>query len=264
MNRKVEAMIEQLDGIRFLFDEGAFVSVLDTDARCLALSAPEGFVSFINIGERIDDPNGAFQRCISTGTVQHNILPKEVVGMDMEGNLVPIKDGGEVVGVIASSFIVDDKQKKVEVEKAFRESMVKVNSSVDKVMAAMNNLTDDLSAIIEATSEIGKDVTQATKVVTNVGKNASRSNILALNASIEAARSGEAGRGFAVVATEMGKLATESSTSATEIRATLDGIVEHLEAITDAIKTVGDEAEYNKESIQAINNILDEAFEKFI
>lgn len=45
-----------------------------------------------------------------------------------------------------------------------------------------------------------------------------QTNLLSLNASIEAARAGETGKGFAVVAGEIGKLASSSSQTATEIQ----------------------------------------------
>ena len=108
------------------------------------------------------------------------------------------------------------------------------------------------------TTDVEQDVNGAAGVVNKISSNASHSNILALNASIEAARSGEAGRGFAVVATEMGKLAKDSGSSATEIKTTLSVIVSHLEAITDSIKEANDVAKSYMDSISSIKTILEQ------
>ena len=261
MSNEVQTIIDHIETLRLLFDDGAVVTVLDTEANILAVSIPAWMQPMQKVGDKLDDPTGAFQRCVSTGKVQHNILPKEVVGVSMEGNLVPIFDEGKVAGVVVSTYVVDDKMKRAEMEQAFNESMEKVNVAVSEVTNNMEQLSADLKDIIEHTNEIELDVNEANKVVGNVGKNASHSNILALNASIEAARSGEAGRGFSVVAQEMGKLATESSTSAAQIKKTLDGIVKHLERITENIKKAGEDADRNTECIEEINSVLKNAFD---
>lgn len=260
MNPKLLEIVNNIDSIRLLFDAGAMVSVLDKDSICCAYSMPDGVIPQLKVGDPMDDPTGKFQKCIATGEVQHNILPKEVFGVAMEGNLVPVFDGGEVVGAVISSYIVDDKLRTQELEKAFSTSMDKVNAAVSSAMDNMKQLNSTLSSIIEKTSTIEADVQSANTVAGSVGGNASRSNILALNASIEAARSGEAGRGFAVVATEMGKLANESSASAKKIRETLDGINVHLEEIIEEINAAGKAAGENSEKIEEINAILAEAY----
>lgn len=260
MNQKLQEIVNNLETIRLLFDEGAVVSAIDTEGTCVGFTMPDYIEPTYAVGDKIEDPTGKSQECMATGKVVHNVLPKEVVGMAMEGNIVPVFDGGVVVGAIISTYAVDEKLKTEELEKAFRTSMEKVNNAVSTVMDNMKQLNASLASIIEKTNSIEEDVQSANLVAGSVGSNASRSNILALNASIEAARSGEAGRGFAVVATEMGKLANESSTSAKKIRETLDGINAHLESITEDIKGAGKSAEENSENIEAINEILAEAF----
>lgn len=260
MGKNLQAAIDQLDTIRLLFDEGAVLSVLDPGGVCLKYSLPDGMSPFLQVGSVAPDPTGIFARCVSSGRVQHNRLPKDVYGSTMEGNLVPVFDDGVVSGVIISTYAVDDKLHKEAIEGSFKESMEKVNESVESALGNIKILASELSDIIQRTEAIEGSLDQATDVVSNVGRNASRSNILALNASIEAARSGEAGRGFSVVAAEMGKLATESSASATEIRKTLEGIIKQLGTITESVKKAGKDAEENAERIANINDILEQAF----
>lgn len=264
MSPELQVYVDRIEEIRALFEDGAIVSVLDKDGVCLKYSMPEDMEPTMGVGSKIDDTTGAFQRCVETATRQHNVLPKDVMGYALEGNLVPIMENGEVVGVLISTYPVDEeKEKREEIELTFRKSMEDVNTAVEEVTEKMQKLTEELSVVINDTEEIEADVDVASKVVGNVEKNASRSNILALNASIEAARSGEAGRGFAVVAEEMGKLATESSTAAVQTMKTLEGIFERLEKITDEVKSVGKDAADNVASIENINGILQEAFKTF-
>ena len=270
MNEKLEEIIKYLDFIRLTQERESIVSVIEKDGITRGYSIPENIPPAVKIGEKFVDPTGAFDRCIRTGKVVHNVLPKEVVGMAMEGNLVPIKDGNEVVGCIISTYCVDDKEKISEISKQFKGTVVDVNESIKDMISGLEELFRMLKAMSELTAIVSEDVKNASEVTVNIADIASSSNILALNASIEAARSGEAGRGFAVVANEMGKLAKESGSSSSNIKQTLDSIIEHMDNITSDIKIANGVAKTHIDTIAEIKkklvrfNTLSESLEKYL
>lgn len=211
MNEKLQYLIDNLDTISQLYDKELILSVLDKDGIVQGFSLPPGIPPQFEIGSVFDDPSGIFYEVIRTGTTKHNYLPKEIMGFPIEGNLVPVKDNGKVVGCIICSYSVEGKEKIKDIATRFQKSIQEIDDSIQDVVSGIENLFQMLTNMNKMTSDVEKDVTEAADVVNKISNNASHSNILALNASIEAARSGEAGRGFAVVATQMGKLADRKS-----------------------------------------------------
>ncbi|PJZ68938.1 methyl-accepting chemotaxis protein [Leptospira perolatii] len=74
-----------------------------------------------------------------------------------------------------------------------------------------------MGATNKAMDEIGESASRINEILSIITDISEKTNLLALNAAIEAARAGEAGKGFAVVAEEISKLASQTSSSVSEI-----------------------------------------------
>ncbi len=256
VNQQLEYYVDALPTIKQMFEKDVYITVIDSDGVIVGYSIPDGEKPIMSVGQHFNDPSGMLDRVLRTGRAQHNRLAKEVMGESFEGELVPIKDGNEVVGCITCTYSVDVREQMADITDKFQKSVANVSTSLQELVEGMEHLFQMLTEMDSMTSSVDADVHNAVEVVNKISSNASRSNILALNASIEAARSGENGRGFAVVATEMGKLANDSGSSATEIKNTLHTIMEHLVSIISSVKEASNFAKQHSGSISGIQEVL--------
>ena len=109
--------------------------------------------------------------------------------------------------------------------KKSREEIHQLTAAMDRISATSKEIEDIIAAI--------EDI-------------ASQTNLLSLNASIEAARAGEAGRGFAVVADQIGKLASDSASSAVTTR----------ELISRCLAEVEEGSRIVEHTIESISTVL--------
>lgn len=257
-NERLTQIAEYLPVIRQLFEQDVYLTVLDRKGVIQGYSVPDGVRPMLSVGQAFHDPSGAFTEVIRTGKRRHNELPEAVMGEAFEGELVPIKDGGEVVGCMICTYSVGIKKQMTEIANQFQESVKAIGESIQEVIDGIESLFHMLTDMDRMANGVDSDVHNAVEVVNKVSSNASRSNMLALNASIEAARSGEFGRGFAVVANEMGQLAKDSGSSATAIKETLNAITNHLVEIMSSIKDANNVAKEHMENVSQIQKILDQ------
>ncbi len=118
-------------------------------------------------------------------------------------------------------------------------------------MDTMGTSVSDISEVMRATNTAVQNVNDKVDGITSI---ASQTNLLALNASIEAARAGDAGKGFAVVAEEIGKLATESATTAQEIR---DEMANLLRQAQDALEKTNEVSDIGTNVNEVLVNTVD-------
>jgi len=258
LNERLNQIIETLPIIKQLFEHEVFLSVIDADRVVRGFVVPDGEKPRLSVGEVFHDSTGALDEVLRTGRTKHNALPREVMGEALEGILVPVRDGGEVVGCVTCTYSVDVKERMEKTTTRFRESVHQIDQSIRSVVSGIEDLSRILTGMDEMTNSVEGDVRNAVEVVNKISSNAARSNILALNASIEATHSGEHGRGFSVVATEMGKLAKDSGSSATEIKTTLSTINKHMAEIVSSIRNADSMAREHLDSVSNIQGILEE------
>lgn len=260
MNEKLEKIIEQLEIMKEVAGKDMIITVYDTEGYIRGYALPDGMPAVLKIGDHFDDVSGGFDRVLRTGKKIHNVLPAEVMGAPYEGDLIPIKEEGKVIGIIASTYDVTKKDNICKTVDRFKEDVSTIRESIDAISESMQALSAELAAADDLTNMVNSDVNVSAGIVRKVSSNASKSNILALNASIEAARSGEAGRGFAVVANEMGNLAKDSGEAAGEIRQSLDSMRTHLESIVTSIKSTNSSAGENAQKIMAVLPVLEDIY----
>ncbi len=187
-----------------------------------------------------------------------NFLPKEVLGSPIKGILTPVFEDGEVVGLVACAYSMEQEIKIQESIQQLDLDLLKAKDRIDEIAKESVNLADKMNSISEVTESVKDAVDNASGMVTMIQKNASKSNILALNASIEAARAGDVGRGFSVVASEMSKLSHESGSSAKEISQSLQDITNAVKKVESAVDEANRVATVQATNTNEINSTLSE------
>ena len=123
-------------------------------------------------------------------------------------------------------------------------SAVAGQATVQKMLKAINNISDSNAAIMNEINHSNQEISEIVKVIAEIATKTKvindivfQTKLLSFNASVEAARAGEHGKGFAVVAEEVGNLAQMSGNAAKEISSMLDSSIQKVERIVEQSKS---------------------------
>lgn len=113
----------------------------------------------------------------------------------------------------------------------------------EKLASQSEKANQNTMQMYDAIRKVSKDAIEKASAVDKINELsgtiqeiAEETTLLSLNASIEAARAGENGRGFAVVADQIGKLAEQSSSTATDIIDIVEQVNESVQTLMDCLK----------------------------
>ncbi len=112
--------------------------------------------------------------------------------------------------------------------------------STQEAAERTRQMYDTVKEKTKAAIEKSRSVEEIDKLTSTILDISEQTNLLALNASIEAAHAGEAGRGFSVVATEIGQLASETSSTVEDIKQIIEDVHMAVRDMTDCLAESSD------------------------
>ena len=213
--------ISNIPFFREMVDEDLAITIWDRNATCLYFSKANSFPLHFDEGFTIENKQDPIFEAMGENKTIHTKAPKEVFGVAIEGNLVPVVDNGEVVGCITCVFSVEEKAKLIEKSEAMHKTITESKETIINIINTAKTSTEYLGQMQNFLSILQGDVSNVLNTLQLIKKTSNQTKILALNAAIEAARAREAGLGFNIVAKEMGNLSERSTNCVTEIEAAL-------------------------------------------
>lgn len=235
----IDSVRESIPYLRQLTKEDLTITLF-VDGICDSCFCDPGSDAGIAPGTDMSKDPG-LMKVTQTGKPIHNVLPRELFGKALEGDVVPVKnESNQVIAIITSGYETEKQYQVEAASKELSESLEHINHSISHIADGTMNLTDLLDQIQQFSTAITSEINNITEVINKIQKSAAQSNILALNASIEAARAGDAGRGFSVVATSMGEFAKSNSQSAKTISDKLGKMFDSVNSLTDIVNNANE------------------------
>ncbi len=257
--RLIDALKITLPYLKDFLDLDVCISLVDRekslgtwDGKTLSLPIPVG--TPLNPESRAD---GFVMHLMETGESATDILPPEVYGVPVKGILTPLRENGEVVGLVSCAVNISKKVGLKSCAEELNQDIENTDENITSIKLATSDLSDKVGEIKSLSDVVKEEITEANQIVKGLQSNSSKSNILALNASIEAARAGTLGAGFAVVAGEMGKLAKTSQDSSKEITEKLESMFSKITTILEQIDLIAEITNKQVDTVSDMSQAID-------
>ena len=176
------------------------------------------------------------------------------VNMNMSAQLEDIDAAKASVDIVFEDIEkMSDKTKVVtKASNETAESAQHGSKLMETAVEKMNHIEKSVMASADVVKQLGESSQEIGKIVEAISAISEQTNLLALNAAIESARAGEHGRGFAVVSEEVRKLASESATSAEQIRDRIAKIQNDTALAVEAMEAGTKDVEEGTEAIREV------------
>lgn len=242
--------------LKNIYDDRVAIAITDTE-RILFYQPGKDIKMNGHVGDNITNTPG-ISDCLKIGKNISRLCNTEDdiknFGTEFKGYLNPIKDNGQVVGVMCFSVSL---KKEKNMDEAINDLVKCVNqvswgvNEINKGFHNMNGMTSNLMSDINAANENAKNSNEIVGIIQGISK---QTNLLGLNASIEAARAGEFGKGFTVVAQEIRKLSQSSKESIDKIDGIIKIMADSISNINESLSSAGG---VSKSQLSAMGEIVE-------
>lgn len=106
----------------------------------------------------------AVRECIRTGRSIHNVLPREAFGIAMEGDIIPVRDDGEVVGIVITFFSTELSEQIKGRTVALNDDIGNVNSAVRGIGNSAEELSHAINGIHTASCKVEKKIREINEI----------------------------------------------------------------------------------------------------
>lgn len=151
---KLEQLIQMIPLMKGMVDEDLAISIWDREGTVLHFVKAETFPLHFDIGFQMKDKSDKLFQAMNSGKTIHNVLPRDIFGVPIEGNLVPVFDEGKVVGCIACVFSLEKMEELQSKTDAMKTVLAESQESIYDIVKAAKDITDCLSQAHESVDKL--------------------------------------------------------------------------------------------------------------